>query len=78
MDERTGREDETSRQTVRDMSRLFDVMTAVEMDDDPLILINPLRYATMALRVTGTGTGASQAIYNLNARLAQSGTRCFI
>lgn len=30
------------------MSWLLDVMTAMEIDDDPLILINPLTYATMA------------------------------
>jgi len=73
-------EDENGSANNRDMSRLLDVMTAMEMDDDPLILINPLRYATMACVDDKDGargslaSSVSTAIYNLNARLTQSGT----
>lgn len=61
----------------RDMSRLLDVMTTVEMDDDdlPLILINHLGMQRWLARGVG-GAREGVAIYNLNARRAgQSGTR---
>lgn len=79
---------ETGSANSRDMSRLLDVMTAVEMDDNlPLILINHLGMQRWLIARHGNSGpkgcpapscrgGRGVTIYNLNAgRAAQSGPR---
>ena len=77
--------DENGSANNRDMSRLLDVMTAMEMDDDPLILINPLRYATMACVDDKDGArwiprvlGFHGDLQSKRAARQKRDTRCFI